>query len=152
MQKLSFVFAAGLALAAFGCKKSGGGGDCGKAIDHSMELSEAQMKKMPGIDDKVIQKMKDLGLKRCQEDKWSDEVTKCMADAKSEADSQECYKKLSPEQQQKMNKAAMEMMTSMQPAPTAAPAAPAAPAADTGSAAPAGSAAAAPAGSAGSAK
>jgi hypothetical protein len=134
MKQLSIVFV--LSIAAFGCKK--GGADCDKAIAHSMELSKADMAKMPGVDDKMLQKMKDLGLDHCKADKWSEEVLKCMADAKTETDSQACYGKLTPEQSQKMNKAAMELMT-----PPAAPAGSAAadPAA-AGSAGSAGSAAA----------
>src|SRR5437660_11231267 len=57
MKKLSFVFVAALSIAAFGCKKKGG--DCAKALDNSMELSKADMAKMPGWDDKMMQKMKD---------------------------------------------------------------------------------------------
>jgi hypothetical protein len=145
MKKISLVFAAALSLAAFGCKK-GGGSDCTKAIDHSMELSKAAMEKS-GIDPKVLVKMKDIGLQHCNDDKWSAEVTTCMVDAKTEKDSGACYAKLSPDQQEKMNKAAMELMTaSAVPAPAPAPA-PATPPAATdpgsaGSAAPAGSAAA----------
>ncbi|HEY1550804.1 MAG TPA: hypothetical protein VGG28_23405 [Kofleriaceae bacterium] len=127
-----------LSLAAFGCNK-GGGADCSKALDHSMDLSRAAMEKS-GIDAKVLDKMKDVGLQHCKDDKWSAEVTKCMTDAKTEKDSGACYAKLSPEQQEKMNKAAMELMTASAvhaPAPAPAPT----PAADTGSAtAPAGSA------------
>jgi hypothetical protein len=120
MKKLSLVFAAALSLTAFGCKK-GGGSDCTTAIDHSMELSKAAMEKS-GIDPKVLVKMKDVGLKHCTDDKWSAEVTKCMIDAKTEKDSGACYAKLSPEQQDKMNKAAMELMTaSAVPAPAPAP-------------------------------
>src|SRR5439155_22489410 len=52
MNKLSIVFVAGLAVAGFGCKKKGGG-DCSTAINHSMELSKADMAKMPGMDDKM---------------------------------------------------------------------------------------------------
>ena len=146
MKTISLVFAAALSLTAFGCKK-GGGSDCTKAIDHSMELSKAAMEKS-GIDPKVLVKMKDVGLQHCTDDKWSEEVTKCMVEAKTEKDSGACYAKLSPEQQEKMNKAAMELMTaSAGPAPAPAPA-PATtptttpPAADPGSAGSAGSAAA----------
>jgi hypothetical protein len=108
MTKFSFVLVSALALAAFGCKKKGG--DCAGAIDHSMEMSKAQMSKMPGMDDKMMGKLKDLAVQHCQEDKWSDEVTKCMSDAKAEADSQGCFSKLTKEQQEKMNKAMMEVV------------------------------------------
>jgi hypothetical protein len=147
MKKTSLVFAAALSLAAFGCKKGGGGSDCGKAIDHSMELSKAAMEKS-GIDPKVLVKMKDVGLQHCNDDKWSEEATKCMIDSKTEKDSGACYAKLSPDQQEKMNKAAMELMTaSAVPAPTPAPA-PAPATTDSGSAGSAGSAPGSAAGSA----
>lgn len=110
MKKLSIVLV--LSLAAFGCKK--GGADCDKAITHSMELSKADM---AGVDDKMMGKMKDLALQHCRDDKWSDEVVKCMAEAKTGTDSKSCYGKLTADQSQKMNKAAMELMT-----PPAAPA------------------------------
>lgn len=112
MNKLLLVSV--LSLAAFGCKKKGGGADCDKAIDHSMELSKADMAKM-GVDDKMMAKMKDLGIKHCNDDKWSDDAKKCMADAKTMADAQGCYGKLTQDQRDKMNKAAMELA----PAPTA---------------------------------
>lgn len=131
MKKISFVFVAALAFGAFGCKK--GGGDCGKAIDNSMALSKADMQKMPGVDDKMLAKMKDIGLQHCKDDKWSDEAVKCMSDAKAEADARTCYDKLSHDQQEKMNHAVMDAMKSVMGAPPAAPA-PAATSADMGSA------------------
>src|SRR6185312_1673114 len=109
-------FLAALSLAAVGCKK--GGADCGKAVDHSMELSKAEMQKMPGMDDATLQKLKDIGVQHCKEDKWPDDVVSCMTAAKTEADSQACYGKLTPEQQKKMNHALMETMSAKAAAPT----------------------------------
>jgi len=131
MSKLSFVLVA--LLAAAGCKK-GGGDDCATAVNHSMELSKDMMKKM-GNDDAMLGKMRDLGVQHCKDDKWPAEATKCMIDAKDVSEAQGCYGKLSADQQEKMNKAAM----ALQPAAPAAPAAPA-PAAPAPAAAPAGSA------------
>jgi hypothetical protein len=111
MHKLSFVFVAVLSVAA--CKK--GGADCAKALDHSMELASGDMKSR-GNDDAMLQKMKALGVQHCTDDKWSDDVLKCMVDAKNEAEGKACYGKLTPEQQEKMNKAAMEMMKPPAPA------------------------------------
>lgn len=97
-----------LALAFAGCKKGGASApDCGKAIDHSMELSKGEMAKMPGVDDKMLAKMRDLGLQHCKDDKWSAEARRCMVDAKTMTDSQACYGKLTKEQQDGMNAAAM---------------------------------------------
>ena len=153
MKKILFLAAL---LAISGCKKKGG--DCTAAIEHSMELSKADMSKMPGMDDKILGKLKGVAIQHCNDDKWPAEATKCMTGAKTESDGQACYGKLSQDQQQKMNQAMMDTMKSAMPAPPA-PAAPPA-GSDTGAppaggAAPAGSAApagtdtgAAPAGSA----
>jgi hypothetical protein len=104
MKKTSIVFVAALSLAAFGCKKNGG--DCTKAIGNSMEVSKASM---AGVDKTLLAKMRDLAVKNCQDDKWSGEAITCMTDAKSEAEAQGCYSKLTADQQAKMNKAAMEL-------------------------------------------
>jgi hypothetical protein len=103
MKKMSIVFVAALSLAAIGCKKKGG--DCAKAIANSMELSKADL---GSADDKTKAKMKDLGVSHCKDDKWSDEVVQCMTDAKAEAEAKNCYGKLTPEQQDKMNRSMME--------------------------------------------
>jgi hypothetical protein len=149
MQSIRIAFVIALSVAAFGCKKKAAStGDCATAINHSMELSKAEMKQM-GTDDKMMQRMADLGIQHCKDDKWSPEVIKCMTDAKTMADSQACYGKLTNEQQEKMNKAAMELA-----APPAGSAGEGAAGSASGSAAPeAGSAAgsAADSGSAGSA-
>jgi hypothetical protein len=114
MTKLSFILVGVLAVAGAGCKKkAGGGADCDTAINHSMEMSKADMAKM-GVDDAMMGKMKDLGIKHCKDDKWSDDAVKCMVDAKTMSDSQACYGKLTQDQRDKMNKAAMELA----PAPT----------------------------------
>ena len=112
MTKLSFILVGLLAVA--GCKKKGGGADCDAAINHSMELSKAEMSKMPGVDEAMMGKMKDVGIQHCKDDKWSADATKCMVDAKTMADAQACYGKLTQDQRDKMNKAAMELA----PAPT----------------------------------
>lgn len=107
MKHLSLVFVAVLLFSAPGCKKKGGA-DCAKAVNHSMELSKAEMQKM-GTDSAMMQKMVDLGIQRCKDDKWSADATKCMVDAKTMNDAQGCYGKLTSEQQEKMNKAAVEL-------------------------------------------
>jgi hypothetical protein len=129
MNKITFVLAAALSVAAVGCKKKTGA-DCGKAITNSMAVSKADIAATPGVDDKVMAKMAEIGMQRCKEDKWGDDVVRCMSDAKTKVDAQGCYAKMSAEQRDKMNKAAMEMMT-----PTGAGAGAAAGSADMGSAA-----------------
>ena len=103
MKNVTWVLAAALALAP-GCKKKGD--DCAKAIDHSMELSKADMQKMPGMNDAMLGKMRDIGVEHCRADRWPDDAVKCMLDAKTEQDAQACYGRLSKDQQQKMNQAA----------------------------------------------
>ncbi|HET9620541.1 MAG TPA: hypothetical protein VFP84_04170, partial [Kofleriaceae bacterium] len=98
-------FVAALSLAIVGCKKPGG--DCTQAIAHSMELAKASMPS----DDKLVGKLRDLGVQHCKDDKWSDDAIKCMTEAKAESDAQACYGKLTADQQSKMNKAAMELAT-----------------------------------------
>jgi len=155
MKNVSICFVMALSLAAFGCKKKGA--DCTAAINHSMDLSKADMEKMPG-GEQMMGKMRDLGVQHCKDDKWSDDAVKCMNDAKSEADAQACYGKLTADQRDKMNKAAMALMTPANPTPagsdmagSAAPGSAAMAGSDMGSAGSAGSAAADMAGSAGSA-
>jgi hypothetical protein len=114
MTKLSFILVGVLAVGGAGCKKKAGGADCDQAINHSMELSKAEMSKMPGVDEAMMGKMKDVGIQHCKDDKWSAEATKCMIDAKTMGDAQACYGKLTQDQRDKMNKAAMELA----PAPT----------------------------------
>src|SRR5438067_2406723 len=122
MDKLSFAFVTALALAAFGCKKTGG--DCAKAIAHSSELAKADMQKSPGMDDKMLQKLRDVGVQHCTDDHWSDDAVKCMIDAKTETEAQACYGKLSKDQQDTMNRAAMDAMKSAAPAAPAGSAEP----------------------------
>ena len=107
MRKLVFALVAVLSVAAAGCKKKDGG--CAAAVEHSMELSRAEMQKM-GTDDKTLQKLVDVGTLRCQEDEWSAEALACMTDAPTMTDAQLCYGKLTAEQQAKMTRAATELM------------------------------------------
>jgi hypothetical protein len=110
MKKITFILAAALSVAAVGCKKKTGA-DCGKAITNSMAVSKADLSKMPGVDDKMMAKMTEIGMQRCKEDKWADDVVRCMSDAKTQIDAQACYAKMTTEQRDKMNKAAMEIAT-----------------------------------------
>ena len=102
------LFVAALSLLTFGCKKKKAAdatNDCTAAVSRSMALSKTEMEKM-GTTAADMEKMTGLGVRRCTEDKWSADTIKCMVDAKTMADSQACYGKLTPEQQDKMNQAA----------------------------------------------
>jgi hypothetical protein len=118
MNNISILFIAALSFAA--CKKSGDagagsgsaaaatGGDCTKAIAHSMELSKPMMAKM-GVPEATMQKMQDVGVQHCNDDKWPAEAIKCMGEATTMEAGQGCYSKLSTDQQQKMNADAMKL-------------------------------------------
>jgi hypothetical protein len=113
--KILLTFVAALSFASVGCKKKAAevtGGDCAKAVSNSMALSKAEMEKAPGMDAAMMQKMQDLGVQHCKDDKRSADAIKCMNDAKTMTDAQGCYGKLTPDQQQKMNQAAMDMAMS----------------------------------------
>jgi hypothetical protein len=110
MNQISYVFAAAVVVCAFGCKKKSGA--CAQAIDHSSELAKADMQKMPGMTDQMMQKMKDVAIQHCKDDKWPDDAIQCMIDAKTETDAQACYGKLSQQQRESMNHAARDAMKS----------------------------------------
>jgi hypothetical protein len=107
MKTISFVFVGALSVAAVGCKKSGD--DCSKAINNSMEVSKADMEKMPGMDSKTMDKMKELGIQHCRDDKWAGDAIKCMTEAKTETEARGCYGKLTQDQRDRMNQAAMDL-------------------------------------------
>jgi hypothetical protein len=71
-----------------------------------MKVSKADL---PAGDEMMMAKMRDLGVQHCTDDKWSDDAIKCMTDAKTEAEAQTCYGKLTPDQRDKMNQSAMEL-------------------------------------------
>ena len=126
MNQLSILLMAALSFTA--CKKggdagaTGGGGDCTKAIAHSMELSKPMMAKM-NVSEATMQKMQDVGVQHCNNDKWPADALKCMTDATTMEAGQGCYMKLSPEQQKKMNDDAMKLAAAAAGSGAPAPAA-----------------------------
>jgi hypothetical protein len=146
MTKLGFVLVALLASA--GCKKKGAPPpDCASAVFHSMELAKGTMSKQ-GVSEAMMQKLTDVGVQHCKDDKWNADAITCMTNAQTESAAQGCYDKLSKEQQGKMNAAAMEVISAA-PAGSGSAATPAADGSGSaGSAASSGSAAAAGPGSA----
>jgi hypothetical protein len=105
--KLSPLFVAALSIAAAGCKKKAAAPDCAAAIAHSMDLSKDTMAKQ-GLDSAAMQKLVDIGITRCKEDKWSAEAVSCMNKALTINDAQACYGKLTKEQQDAMGKATID--------------------------------------------
>ena len=117
----TFVLAAALSLTAFGCKKKGGA-DCDSAVSNAIDRSMAEEMKAGGdmppemkkqaeeMMKAVVPKIKSAMIKSCKDDKWSDEVLKCMNDAKTKADFDGCENKLTPQQKSNAEKAAAEAM------------------------------------------
>lgn len=86
-----------LAILAAGCSKKGA--DCDAALSHSITFS--------GMEGAMADKMKAVGIQHCKDDHWPEAALTCMVEAKTQDEAQACYGKLSAEQQDKMNKAAM---------------------------------------------
>lgn len=106
-------------LVATGCGKKGA--DCEKAVSNLMAVTKADLlKAMPGVDDATVAKMKDAGVGRCKEDKWSDDAVNCLAQASSSAAVQTCQSKMPSEVVQKFSLAILNMNPA--PAPTRSPA------------------------------
>jgi predicted methyltransferase len=103
MKHISLVLVAALALAAVGCKKKGG--DCASAVEHSVELWKADMPKPPEA--ATLGQTKELALRYCEDDKWSDEFLQCVSDAKTIADWRKCSDTLSKDQREGVTKLAM---------------------------------------------
>jgi len=103
MKNISIAFVAALSLAAVGCKKKGG--DCDAAINNMMTIMKTEMK---GMDEKMMapmmEKVKGIAQKHCAEDKWPDDVLKCMIDSKDAKAADECEKKMPKDLKDKMDK------------------------------------------------
>jgi hypothetical protein len=100
MTKISIAVVAAFSLAAFGCKKKSA--DCDSAINNMMEVSKADLSKVPGMDDKMMDKMKGIAMQHCKDDKWPEDALKCMKEAKSNADAKKCQGMLPKELDKKM--------------------------------------------------
>lgn len=136
MAKLSGAVVAVLAVAAVGCggKKAPADYDCAAAIDNAMKVSADEMKQN-GIPDAAVPRMKDVSLARCTEDKWSPDVRRCLAEAKTAPDVTGCQGKLEPAQQEAWTKAITSIDTGGEAAGSADAGSAAAGSADAGSAA-----------------
>ena len=98
MKKLSLVLVAvSLALGVSACGKGGDGG--GASCDAVVaKMSDMMGKQMTGaippdkkaLADKMQAKIKEVMLVSCKEDKWPEEVKKCVMDAKDEKAMDEC--------------------------------------------------------------
>ncbi|HEX4456469.1 MAG TPA: hypothetical protein VIA18_00785 [Polyangia bacterium] len=101
-KRISLALVVGLSVAVSGCAKKGVGADCGKAVANGVEVQKAHLAAM---DEATKDKMKDVALSRCQDDKWSEDVLQCMSEAKADTDFKTCQGKLTPEQHRSMQQA-----------------------------------------------
>ena len=69
-----------------------------------MNLSAEEFKKN-GVTDETVGKIRESSVARCKEDKWTNEVLKCLADAKKADDVAKCQQMMSKEQSDNMAKA-----------------------------------------------
>ena len=95
-----------VALFAFACGKQGGERkvDCATSVNNAVNLSAEEFKQS-GVPDASIAKIREVSTARCTEDKWTDEVKKCLADAKQADDVAKCQATMSKDQNEKLAKA-----------------------------------------------
>ena len=93
-------------LALSGCGKKGDEpkGDCTTAVTNAVALSSEEFKKN-GVTDETQTKIRESSITRCKEDKWTNEVLKCLADAKQADAVAKCQNMMSKEQSDNMAKA-----------------------------------------------
>lgn len=113
------LLAVSLVLAGCGGKK---GADCEKAVNNLMDVTKPDLLKTMRVDDATMAKMKDVGVARCKEDKWSNDAVKCLAQASSNTDVQTCQSKMPSELVQKFSLAILSMNPAPQPTRSPAPA------------------------------
>lgn len=102
MRKILLV--AVLALSGCGKKGSEAKADCTASVTNAVSLSSDELKKSGATPDTVT-KIRESSITRCKEDKWSNEILKCLADAKKADDVSKCQAMMSKEQSDNMAKA-----------------------------------------------
>ncbi|MDQ3338453.1 MAG: hypothetical protein M4D80_25075 [Myxococcota bacterium] len=103
MRKILLLVAV-LGLSACGKKGDEAKGDCGASVANAVNLSAEEFKKQ-GVTDATVAKIRESSVVRCKEDKWTNEVLKCLADAKKADDVAKCQQMMSKEQSDNMAKA-----------------------------------------------
>jgi hypothetical protein len=117
MRKTLLLVVAALALSGCGKKGSEAKGDCATSVANAVSLSAEEFKKQ-GVTDATVAKIRDSSITRCKEDKWTNEILKCLADAKKADDVAKCQQMMSKEQSDNMAKAiAGAMGTQPEPPP-----------------------------------
>lgn len=102
--RITWLFAVALCAAGCGKKSSTPKGDCTASVDNAMKVSTDELKKN-NVPDSAIPKIRDASVARCNEDKWSNAVLKCFADAQKPDDIQKCQQMMTKEQRDAMAKA-----------------------------------------------
>jgi hypothetical protein len=94
-------------LALSGCGKKASEppkGDCTASVTKAVDLSADEFKKN-GVADATVAKIRESSIARCKEDKWSNEVLKCLVDSKTSDDVSKCQQMMSKDQSDNMAKA-----------------------------------------------
>jgi hypothetical protein len=103
MRKILLLVAV-LGLSACGKKADEPKGDCTASVANAVNLSAEEFKKN-GVTEATVEKIRESSVVRCKEDKWTNEVLKCLADAKKADDVAKCQQMMSKEQSDNMAKA-----------------------------------------------
>jgi hypothetical protein len=103
MRKILLLVAV-LGLSACGKKGDEPKGDCTASVTNAVNLSAEEYKKS-GVTEATVAKIRESSVVRCNEDKWTNEVLKCLADAKQADDVAKCQQMMSKEQNDNMAKA-----------------------------------------------
>ena len=101
--RITWLFAL-VALAGCGKKGSEAKGDCGVSVENAVKVS-TEVLKSSGFSDATIVKIREASLVRCKEDKWSNDVLKCLTAAKKSDDIKNCNNMMTKEQRDNMDKA-----------------------------------------------
>jgi hypothetical protein len=126
MMKTSIALVAALALAGVGCSKkdggssaAAGGGDCTGSISRGVDKMAAA--RSGGKDltpeikakmDEFTGKMKDVIIKRCNDDKWPAEVIACFETVSSRPEMMKCQSMLPQDQQDRVRNEVRDLMMS----------------------------------------
>ena len=102
MRKILLV--AVVVLSGCGKKASEAKVDCTASVTNAINLSKDEFTKN-GVTDATQTKIREGSIARCKEDKWSNEVLKCFADAKKSDDVSKCQQMMSKEQSDNLAKA-----------------------------------------------
>lgn len=102
--RISWLFAVALCAVGCGKKSSTPKGDCTASVENAVQVSTDELKKN-NVPDSAIPNIREASIARCNQDKWSNEVLKCFADAKKPDDIKKCNEMMTKDQRDAMAKA-----------------------------------------------